>query len=1574
MDEVDDVSKAPRSRYDRRARQSSTLDSSSSLSELSPGPSQRSRRSLGPTSTRNYVWEVVVPPVDRKRRYEEFSGELRVEKVLRETIGPGGEIFYQVRCGDGEMSIVSFRRLLRRPNGPDALNLFSQSAAEGTAHMSASSDESDAVSSARQGRHKALPDASVRSSEKGTASDEDELGRTRTQSNGTGRGRRLLSVTNNAARHLSSTGQLDQDKDSSPLSSLESDNESDHAIQYSVFSRRAKPSRSTRSRRLRSRNSHSPKRFLTRFEDEEDSSGNPVSYLSGNSRTRGGRGGSLKRKRGQASTRLSKGRPSAPEVVRRSSRTRNTGVNLAEKLEDDIWASDSDQETRGAGPAAVGVREKFKALPRSDAFRRIHIPYCDSCSQEGDRDARDPLVFCQGCTISYHRSCLGPRNQREHIVTKIGEDDCVLQCRRCVGATQKREDTAPAQYRCQVCEKPGLGCRPFREKKTTKQEEKEREDNGGQDPLVPVDEALINSSTNLLFRCESCRRGFHFAHLPPRSDEAMDLDDQSKLHERISEYCGDWRCIECLEAPAQVQSLVAWRPVDMLIYVPGATVDTVNEDDKEYLVKWHKLSYFRATWMPGPWVWGVTPPSTKKAFARKYNGQNMPRMTSEDAIPEEFLRVDIVLDVKFTSSVPQSGPEIDKVRVKEVRSALVKYKGLGYEDVVWESPPTPDDGERWKDFVTAYEDWVLGRYVSLPKQHALKERLNRMRTEDFESKVMKRKQPEALTGGKIMGYQMEGLNWLLYKFYREQNAILADEMGLGKTIQIIAYLAALVHDRHCWPFLIVVPNSTCQNWRREIKQWAPSLRVVAYYGSSEARRIAMKHELYPEGPKDLKCHIVVTSYEAPADVNSSKFFRSVPWAGMIVDEGQRLKNDKSQLYEALSLLNVPSKILLTGTPLQNNARELFNLLQFLDKGIKAAELEETYAELTKEKVSELHNLIRPFFLRRTKVQVLDFLPPLAQIIVPVSMSIVQKKLSKSILSKNTQLIKAIFGTHMQQLKQAERGNLNNLLMQLRKCLCHPFVYSQAIEEQNVNAAVSHRNLVDASPKLQLLEIMLPKLKERGHRVLIFSQFLDMLDIIEDFLDGLNLKFDRLDGSIGSLQKQKRIDAFNAPNSELFAFLLSTRAGGVGINLATADTVIIMDPDFNPHQDIQALSRAHRIGQKKKVLVFQMMTRDSAEEKMMQVGRKKMALDHVLIEQMDAEDDEGLDLESILRHGAARLFDDDDTNDIRYDPASVDHLLDRSQLENTQTGADNSAESQFSFARVWAKDRENFEDSLKDSDTDQRTPDPSIWEKLLEEREQLAAKQRSAMEQTLGRGKRNRKTIDYTHAVVAEDERRTSPPAGRSKESDSDTDFQEKLGEEEDPEEDVEDATTDPINPNELQEKQSPKVNGLARRSRSPPTSAQKGPHLFQRARIPILPTSRDPLKALYKSSPTGVATNSTPKPPTCLACDEHHRVGYCPLKLAGVEYCPLCGIAHFAGPQCPHMKSETQVRLMLEALKQSPEEKAIKDAAITYLRGRKGALVRKKKEDRIRAEQSAGVSGGAGGREVSSAVSAGTAA
>jgi chromodomain-helicase-DNA-binding protein 4 len=1064
-----------------------------------------------------------------------------------------------------------------------------------------------------------------------------------------------------------------------------------------------------------------------------------------------------------------------------------------ERLEDDI----SENEIAPAAKKFSGAKEVFHRLPLDDPFRIRHRKVCDACSVSGDDRQKGPLVFCQGCTSAFHKSCLGQRSNREHLVTKVGFDQYVLQCRRCIGIAQKKDCTAPHLGNCAHCESDSLLAKPFRERLNPRLEQQQRENNGGVDPVMTVDDSLIDNVDNVLFRCVICTLAYHFEHLPPKCQDSQaqgteSLSPAEIADARFKEYCKRWTCHTCLTVPGEIEALIAWRPVDADSYTPGFTADVLDEREKEYLVKWKRKSYYRTTWMPGVWIWGASSHIMRKAFIKSPKGIK-PHMTTEDAIPEEYLRVDIIFDVRYTNIVSTRTMEIDMARVKDVKEAYVKFKGLLYEDAVWETMPTTKDPERYNDFKSAYEDWVQQDYVLVPKSSPLKKHLATVRAQDFKSTLVRQSQPSCLTGGKIMDYQLDGLNWLYYMWYKEQNAILADEMGLGKTIQIIAFLATLIHDHKCWPFLIVVPNSTCPNWRREVKKWAPSLRVVTFYGSGAARRIAHDYEMFPNGATDLRCHIVVTSYESMVEDRARRVLARVPWAGLVVDEGQRLKNDRNLLYDSLSRINFPFKVLLTGTPLQNNTRELFNLIQFCDPTKNAEDLQGKYETLTKENVPELHGLIRPFFLRRTKAQVLTFLPPMAQIIIPVSMSIVQKKLYKSILAKNSNLIKSILQNDPNRdSKQTERHSLSNILMQLRKCLCHPFVYSRAIEERTPNPVQAHRNLVEACGKLQLLEHMLPKLKERGHRVLLFSQFLNNLDIVEDFLDGLGLLYCRLDGSMSAHEKQKRIDDFNAPDSQYFAFLLSTRSGGVGINLATADTVIIMDPDFNPHQDIQALSRAHRIGQQKKVLVFQLMTRASAEEKVMQIGKKKMALDHILIEKMDADDDAGVDLESILRHGAEALFGDDDTGDVHYDSDSVEKLLDRSQDENTEVGKDASAESQFSFARVWANDSGALEDRLGDSDGS-LPPNSTLWEKILQEREKAAAEEAAAQAQALGRGKRKRNVVDYTTI----DKREGSPPSAAKKvnrQPDSDAEFTAKGEASEDADSAEEELGPDEITP------------------------------------------------------------------------------------------------------------------------------------------------------------------------------------
>lgn len=1027
------------------------------------------------------------------------------------------------------------------------------------------------------------------------------------------------------------------------------------------------------------------------------------------------------------------------ERPRRSQRDHKTNGTMAELgLDEELYAVEDDKLP--AAPKASGAKEAFESIP-GGPFKDAHCRNCDTCGGGVHAPNKGMMIYCQGCSMSYHKVCLGFRSTREHAVTKVGPTQFVLQCRHCIGVRKKKDIRAPSLEICQVCQVKGPACDAFAPKRTATQEQKLREENGGEDPVNPVDQHLLNNPNNVLFRCVACHCAYHFEHLAPLNNSKIAGGDIRA--DRLAKYSTEWKCKNCLDMVGKVDALVAWRPVNRDAYVAGLTTLDLVEDAKEYLIRWAERSYAHCEWKPGPWVWGVTNGAMRNAFPKRNDGANLlPKFDEKEAIPEEYLLADVVLDVRYKETFKFVSKKVDLEKTWMIDQALIKFEGLDYTEAVWDEPPDYDSGNRWKAFISAYSEFLNGKHFKSEPVQNIKERLKKFRELNFREDIEfedgtngSPQQPDALTGT-LMKYQIQGLNWILHSFWEQRSVVLADEMGLGKTIQVISLMAAIsLQGPRCWPWLVVVPNSTCPNWRREIKQWAPDFRVVCYHGGREAQRLAYRHELFPNG-KDMKAHVVVMSYDSAQDDNTKTLFKNVNWIGLVVDEGQRLKNDENLLYGALRSMRVPWRLLLTGTPLQNNKRELFNLLQFIDPTKNAARLDEQFADLTKDNISELHDMIRPYFLRRTKAQVLKFLPPMAQIILPVSMSVVQEKLCKSIMEKNPELIRAIFAKD--KLKSNERSSLNNILMQLRKCLGHPFLYSGAVEDKNVEPETMHQNLVEASSKFVLLEQMLPKLQERGHRVLIFSQFLGMLDIIEDFLSGIGFKYHRLDGSIPSLERQKRIDSFNEPGSEYFAFLLSTRAGGVGINLATADTVIILDPDFNPHQDIQALSRAHRIGQKKKVLCFQLMTKGSVEEKIMQIGRKKMALDHALIESMEKNEDEdpGEDLESILKHGAEALFGENEKEQIKYDAAAIEKLLDRSQMATTQAADDDkSTKTQFSYARVWENKTGDLADDIQAEENPQL--DISVWDTILKQREEEAKRLAEINKEVLGRGGRRR---------------------------------------------------------------------------------------------------------------------------------------------------------------------------------------------------------------------------------------------
>ncbi|KAJ5868651.1 hypothetical protein N7534_003204 [Penicillium rubens] len=1225
------------------------------------------------------------------------------------------------------------------------------------------------------------------------------------------------------------------------------------------------------------------------------------------------------------------------KVKRTSSRLRKTRRrNMKERLEDDEYSEAEPEKPKQQ--KFSGAKEQFRELPDDNEFRLCHSQSCAQCGYEDHDLEKGPLIFCQGCTVSYHQVCLGDRSSRKHLATKVGDGDFILQCSRCLGIKHQEHDMKPHLGHCAVCREEGPMSQPLRETLSSQVEQQLREANDGVDPITHVDMARVNNVDNVLIRClggnHSCKRAFHIQHLPnTEGKDRADIDPD------------DWQCNECSESPPgsnPIHVIVAWRPKNFEVEVVPQLVEMIPEIDKEYLIKWHGMSYFRVTWLTGDWVSSKAPASQMKAFL-KSDRSTKPIMTTVEAVPEDNLRVDIIFDVEYHTE-PES--KEDRARPEMVKRAYVKFKGLPYEDSVWEDPPSQTDAARWEDFQIALVDRVLREDIHPLRPKDLRSNLQVVRENEFDESLMLDSQPELVTGGELMEYQLDGVNWLLYMFFKQKNAILADDMGLGKTIQVLTLFSALIERLQCFPFLVVVPNATVPNWRREIKSWSPEVRVVTYYGSAFSREIAQDYEMFHENGT-LCCHVVIASYESMCDDGAKRVLASINWAGLVVDEGQRLKNDKTQLYERLRRMKFGFKLLLTGTPLQNNTRELFNLVQFIDPTYNAEKLEAQYAgTLDKDAIRELHDMIRPCLLRRTKAEVLPFLPPMVQIIIPISMSVVQKKLYRSILKKNPQLIKAICKKQTGALKKAERHNLNNILIQLRKCLCHPYIYNRDIEEQTIDPQLSHHRLVEASGKLRLLNLMLPQLRARGHRVLIFSQFLENLDIVEDFLAGLELKYRRLDGRMSSREKQKSIDEFNAPDSPFFAFLLSTRSGGVGINLATADTVIIMDPDFNPKQDMQALSRAHRIGQKNTVLVFHLVVRASVEEKIMQKGKSKMALDHVLIDRIEADQDEE-DLESILKHGAQALFNDDDSADISYDFHSIDKLLDRSQAEQAEQVASEGSSNQneqalFNFARVWQKDRGSLEEVEEVEDT---PVDVTAWEKILQEREREALEEANRQAEGLGRGKRKRGAPRYGNTVVEgldDDEipspDRPGPSKMRKAAADNDYEFQEPdAGEETDS---GSEAGVVPMGTvydggeaeGEMGGEQ-PAAAGVAAGPTTPARSAALTPP------PPAAPMGTDGAQDGF---------------PSCVACQQQHVPGRCPLRLAGVEFCGLCGLAHWGGRRaCPHLQSRLQVARILEALEKSAEDPALVLEAKRYLQGILKSVARTAQEKRKKALHSA---------------------
>uniref|UniRef100_A0A4W6FJ33 SWI/SNF related BAF chromatin remodeling complex subunit ATPase 2 n=1 Tax=Lates calcarifer TaxID=8187 RepID=A0A4W6FJ33_LATCA len=496
------------------------------------------------------------------------------------------------------------------------------------------------------------------------------------------------------------------------------------------------------------------------------------------------------------------------------------------------------------------------------------------------------------------------------------------------------------------------------------------------------------------------------------------------------------------------------------------------------------------------------------------------------------------------------------------------------------------------------------------------------------------KQSSLLINGMLKQYQIQGLEWMVSLYNNNLNGILADEMGLGKTIQTIALITYLMeHKRLNGPYLIIVPLSTLSNWVYELDKWAPSVVKIAYKGTPALRR-----GLVPQ-LRSGKFNVLLTTYEYI--IKDKHILAKIRWKYMIVDEGHRMKNHHCKLTQVLNTHYVaPRRLLLTGTPLQNKLPELWALLNFLLPTIfkSCSTFEQWFnapfamtgerVDLNEEEtiliIRRLHKVLRPFLLRRLKKEVESQLP------------------EKKVLYRHMQ--KGILLTDGSE-KDKKVNKLRPLCLLCTSGLCFiseccgdKLSHMESFAEHlgYPNGIINGPDLYRASGKFELLDRILPKLQATGHRVLLFCQMTTLMTIMEDYFTYRNFQYLRLDGTTKSEDRAALLKKFNEEGSQYFIFLLSTRAGGLGLNLQAADTVVIFDSDWNPHQDLQAQDRAHRIGQQNEVRVLRLCTVNSVEEKILAAAKYKLNVDQKVIQagmfdQKSSSHERRAFLQAILEH-------------------------------------------------------------------------------------------------------------------------------------------------------------------------------------------------------------------------------------------------------------------------------------------------------------------------------------------------------
>lgn len=726
----------------------------------------------------------------------------------------------------------------------------------------------------------------------------------------------------------------------------------------------------------------------------------------------------------------------------------------------------------------------------------------------------------------------------------------------------------------------------------------------------------------------------------------------------------------------------------------------------------------------------------------------------------EYLSLDEscqVLDLHVTVIEPTSGGKLegeDAPMLRGLSRWLDQHPGWEWYASESEHEDSDDeeakrkaeDDEIHKEAVAAQADAIAAAAAALAKpkveddEYRTEEQTYYSIAHTVHEKVTQ--QASILVGGMLKEYQVKGLEWMVSLYNNNLNGILADEMGLGKTIQTIALITYLMDcKRNNGPYLVIVPLSTLSNWVLEFEKWAPSVLVVSYKGSPQARR-TMQNQM-----RSAKFNVLLTTYEYV--IKDKSILAKISWKYMIIDEGHRMKNHHCKLTQVLNTHYIaPHRLLLTGTPLQNKLPELWALLNFLLPSIfkSVSTFEQWFnapfattgekVELNEEEtiliIRRLHKVLRPFLLRRLKKEVEHQLPDKVEYIVKCEMSGLQRVLYKHMQSKGVLLTD---GSEKGSKGKGGAKALMNTIVQLRKLCNHPFMF-QVIEEKycdhiGTHGMVQGPDLYRVSGKFELLDRILPKLKMTGHRVLLFCQMTQCMTILEDYLGYRQYPYLRLDGTTKAEDRGDLLKKFNNLNSEYFVFLLSTRAGGLGLNLQTADTVVIFDSDWNPHQDLQAQDRAHRIGQRNEVRVLRLMTVNSVEERILAAARYKLNMDEKVIQagmfdQKSTGSERQQFLQSILHQDEA---DEEEENEVP-DDEMINLMLSRSDEE----------------LEIFKK--ADIERKAADGDKSRLIEEHELPDWLTKDDEEVERWTYADEDDSiLGRGSRQRKEVDYTDSLT-----------------------------------------------------------------------------------------------------------------------------------------------------------------------------------------------------------------------------------